>query len=378
MWEGGLAAADGCPQLGSLIRRFARPFRRHLWRLSRHPRQRELLRSFPAAAIAIVAGEQPAEMRARARRLVREGAALSSVAAALGLPPWYRRLPPECFDSPPRTVFNDAEAEKVFGFRVLTLLPQQKQVLARWLGMVLAAQRTCGDEFALWLAAQRPVVPLSADMIAFLALYHWHSRHPDSDAAPYIRMPWSPSLGLASAATQARSWVLTLLVERCTIADADRLDRHIDGLDLVPLRAPPAIIAECLEMQNCLRDYVGAAVRGRCLLFGVRKERRRVATLEVVREEDAGPQLGQLRGPRNARPSPDLIATVERWITREHASLSRDLALGEARYSIEAFERIAWKPFADTCPDVVPGNVGSVGDVLRIAYCLDRLARRNR
>jgi hypothetical protein len=75
----------------------------------------------------------------------------------------------------------------------------------------------------------------------------------------------------------------------------------VDGFEFVALRTPLAIHAEGLAMRHCVSSYVQDVVNGRCSIVSVRKDERRIATMELT-----AMGIAQLKGRFNARPDDDV------------------------------------------------------------------------
>ena len=118
------AAPPVLPQLSdeceSYAGRFAYPARREVRRLMRlSPRLADLAVVFPGAMYALATRRGTQEARDAAMALIEDGAALKSVARALELPLWLRRLPPEAFQK----AIAPVPASESFTRRVATRLP---------------------------------------------------------------------------------------------------------------------------------------------------------------------------------------------------------------------------------------------------------------
>ena len=112
------------PQLSdereSYAGRFAYPARREVRRLMRSsPRLADLAVVFPGAMYALATRRGTQEARDAAIALIEGGAALKTVARALELPLWLRRLPPEAFQK----VIAPVPSSESFTRRVATRLP---------------------------------------------------------------------------------------------------------------------------------------------------------------------------------------------------------------------------------------------------------------
>ena len=198
------------PQLSdereSYAGRFAYPARREVRRLMRSsPRLADLAVVFPGAMYALATRRGAQEMRDAALALIEDGAALKTVARAMELPLWLRRLPPEAFQKSIAPV----PATESFTRRVATRLPAAPTHSALWLDSVAFGAQACHEDFALWLADQtiysEPGKP--EQMFGVLASYAWHSRATQTRAHGLIVVPWRPEIAFDTALCAAKSWL---------------------------------------------------------------------------------------------------------------------------------------------------------------------------
>lgn len=351
--DSGLAQKSSItPPLRPLISRFPKPVRRELWQLTNLvPRFRDLLESFPAAAIATAVRTSRDPVRTEALRHVKYGAPLYALARTLELPLWYRRLPPEAFAARPAPMTADA-SDVPFGARILNHLPTEPCAWTGWLDLVERARLTGGDDFAVWLAAQRivrapgrPELPLHV-----LALYAWASRERETAAGRSIIGAWSASMSLPRAAFAARVWLLRVLHGQCmcepAAIEAKRAWR-VGDFKFVALQAPADILTEARAMHNCLADYIGLVAAARCRLYGVRLHGERVATLELRPGRSTGaPVIHQVCGPHNLPPAPEVVTAAQGWLSRERLSLGLEFR-SFSKHTEERFAALVWAPYVE-------------------------------
>ena len=286
------------------IRRFRRSYRRRVRNVALlHRSLADLVISFPAAAFALATEFGDRHAREAAIDLVKDGQPLRRVAKALGLPLWFRKLPPEAFREP----FGVLPMSVAFQQGVSGHIPREAAQTADWLATVLGAWRACDEEFAVWIARKRIYSQLggSGDEIVPLAAFAWFSARPQSVAGGMIARQWCPRMTFESAVTQAQLWwdevKLELFIGGGGISDAWLSEGRAAGYRFVPLLTQHDLATEADAMSNCVRDYAEALAQGRCRLFGVRRAGRHVATLEVhPHPHHPGiPELVQLCGPNN-------------------------------------------------------------------------------
>lgn len=86
----------------------------------------------------------------------------------------------------------------------------------------------------------------------------------------------------------------------------------IDGMDVVPLRSGEALITEGALMRHCVSTYMRDILAARSCIYSLQKNGKRVATLEL--SSGGRPVLKQLRGPCNARVTPDVESAAQKLI----------------------------------------------------------------
>ena len=84
----------------------------------------------------------------------------------------------------------------------------------------------------------------------------------------------------------------------------------IEGFQIVKLDTPEALIVEGRRMRHCVASYIRDVVGGRCSIYSIRTEERRIATLEM--DAKTGEVL-QLKGYANSRPKPFVKSVVAQF-----------------------------------------------------------------
>ncbi|MDX2258357.1 MAG: PcfJ domain-containing protein [Hyphomicrobiaceae bacterium] len=357
-----------------ILQRFDRHYQRRLRKLAGlSPRLAELLASYPAAAFAIVSQSAPPDRCGRAVRLVRDGAGLKDVADALTLPRWTRRLMPQAFSEPIGALPRGPR----FAAEIGNYVPVLTVGAASWLQFVQAANRTCGEDLALWAARERHAAGEPSRMLPILPLaaYAWFSRHGCGEGMrPAVATPFDPDMGFARAVFEARLFVEAIL---------DRFQPHskrkgpgrysrrpLGGMRIVRLSTQAQLYEEGQKMRHCVGTYFGAVARGECLIFSVRDGIERIATLELRRRYvTKGPlSLVQLQGPGNTRVAPPVRDFVSHWLMHEAV---RQIAEGCAIEEDLVFKPEVWADFwrpyvAAQGPAVLPGLEPTVASLHKL------------
>lgn len=282
----------------------------------------DLAKVFPGAAYLIATRHRTREQRAIAQALVVEGAALRTVAKALDLPLWLRRLPPEAFESPGLTL----PKSEVFTRRIAARLPGQESESAFWLQTLSFATDAGGDEFALWLAEQQ-IYDMRGDptkLFAVFAAYAWHStKGAGSDAHSLIVVPWRPEIAFDTALCAAKSWLnrlrLVIQLGKGAITDPWLDTGKCGAFTFTPLTDQKQVLEEAQAMQNCADQYADRLSRDKCRLFSVRRGAHRVATLEIGQHpREAGIlTITQLKARHNMPASIEVWQAAHGWLASQ-------------------------------------------------------------
>ncbi|WP_144083622.1 hypothetical protein [Hyphomicrobium nitrativorans] len=271
----------------------------------------DLAVTYPAALYALASRHGSPKRRAQALGLIEAGAQLRDVAAALDLPLWLRRLPPEAFTGK----LGAFPRSDIFGRRIANHLPTGSEHSAFWLQSVLFGTRAADETFALWLAQQRVFLDPGnpEELFGLIAAYAAISAGPPSRAKSLIVVPWRPEMALDTAVCAAKSWFnrmrLVIQLPDGALTDPWLAAGDARGYDFVPLLDESTILAEASAMQNCADQYADRLARDKCRLFSIRRRGVRIATLEIgPHPREAGVlAIAQLKARHN------LPATAEVW-----------------------------------------------------------------
>lgn len=346
-----LAPVAHAGELETQIRRFPRRYRRRLRKLARgSSRLGQLLYTFPALAFMLAAGSRPVAAREQAIKLVKDGRPLVEAAAAADLPVWMRRLPPEAFTEPLGVV----PAGEEFGRRIVNDIPVKAQATAMWLRWVLSGAETCDEVFALWLARQSIYTADDAERMPLLPLaaFAWASRS-DGVARGLVQRPWHCNMPFASAVEEMRRWLERVIFDYCHGGAVGHGNwfrpRKVYGYRFIPLLTPEDLREEGDRMSNCVATYIAKVATGACLLYSIRLDGRRLATMEIIRGERA-PAIMQLLAAGNSEAGEDIWRAARNWLAgqgeypKARAELTPSMLLMPARW--EAI----WRPYWEARP----------------------------
>lgn len=305
----------------------------------------DLLTTFPAAALAIVSRRLPAATRANARDMVGAGRSLPTIAAALKLPMWLKRLPPEALHA--ELPANLEAKDGMFGRLIANATPKVFKRGSTWLPQVFAARAACDDAFALWWA-YRCTDAFRLDMITPIAAYAWYGARPELPATKYMRRRWSPRAHIAAMAHEAHCWHVRMLLEMQALEaslDPSRLSggRHA-GYEFVALDTAAALTAEGRIMGHCVGDYAERAAIGYSRIFSIRAAGERVATLEIRYRGGEAIGIEQISGPRNRTPPDDVLCAAHAWVRCLTAHPGCAELYGPPKINIAGW-RALWAPY---------------------------------
>lgn len=340
-----------------------------------HPRYADLLFSCPAAAVALVARRGPPAARGEALHLLRRGAPLLETLAALELPLWMKKLPPEAFlTAPPDPIPGDGgscggadrpeerrdadlgedgaaydpKGDDAFGRHALSFAPRHDW--RGWLDAALAARTLCGDDFATWLLARRlrwRGCRAPGRVLAPAALFAWYSDHEETPAGALLPRLWTRDFALLATLRQAQRWLVSLCFETAGPPEASlwRRPRSVNGFRFKLLHGQDAFLTEGTAMRNCMPRYAEPAALGRCRIYSIRRNGRSVADLELLPGPAPSdpPQLHQLLGPRNAKPSEPVVAAAKAWLAELWEEIQAQPGGAAADPLFEPVDRAAWR-----------------------------------
>ncbi len=344
------------------IRRFERTARRRLRRFaSISPRLGDLIISFPAAAYLIATDSLDPDAAGEAVRHVKAGFGLREVVKPLGLPMWLKLVPPEAFSGS----FVDLPDGEKFAHRIASRIPQNPAHASSWLSWVCFAGQAADEEFALWIAVEKPPftrpVPVALVPLRPLAVFAWYSRHPEGLGRELIEKPWQPSMRFATAVQAMQAWLDRVArlfkPERPRRGPGRYSRRPPGGLRMVPLRTGPQLYEEGHVMNHCVGDYAEQLAAGECLIFSVRDGPDRIATLEIRRQARSNVYaITQLQGPSNGQVSETVRNFACKWVDQYSVTPAIALESGAEEFTLSPAKwNELWQPYT-----AAKGNAGFI------------------
>lgn len=339
-----VSAADDLAAISEhKVLRFAAPIRREIRRIVRmHPRAGDLCDTFPGLLYALAVRLGPPSQRLSALSAIESGAPLKVVARTMGLPMWLRKLPPEAFGE----LHVNLPQSAAFSRQIAHRLPRGPREAQAWLKSVQFAYTACGEDFAVWLAAQ-PIYETDLEpsrSLAILAAYAWYSGEPESEAHKLIVVPWRGEIAFDTALCAAKSWFnrvrLVLQMPPGAVRDPWLKPGTALGYAIEPLMDADTLLKEAAAMHNCADQYAERIVRDRCRLFSIKKNGLRVATLEIGQHTREGGVLAinQLKARHNMAVNSEVWQAAYAWMATQ-TSLRRLPPLASPESS---WDQAAW------------------------------------
>jgi hypothetical protein len=324
------------------LKRYRPEFQGAVRRLAaRHSRIADLALSFPALLFAL-AVPRPGLDPARAISRAMKGDALAEVAAAVDLPMWLRRLPPEAFTHRIARL-PDSNA---FRRQIANHLPSRKAG-AVWLQAVAEMADVAHEMAAVWIAKEiiRKKRNVKFDRLRLVGLWVWFSGQPETLGHKMIQKQWTPNMRFASALDAAEEWRLTIVphvrLGRDPIADLWLQSAHVRGYDFLPLASGSDIAEEAAAMGNCLRNYGDDLAHNWSRLWSMRKDGRRVASLMVgTCAGDPLPTVVELRAAENKEVSPEVSLAARQWL---HMHDLARIDMKRRKWGTVPLDRATWR-----------------------------------
>jgi hypothetical protein len=325
-WLLGQALSSADPAALRVARRFPPSLRWKIYRTAaRSSRMMQLAETFPLLALCISEDASCADERAKqdaARALVERGARLREVAAACGLPMGLRRIKPGAVHLLSGPLVTRPE--------LLKHMPESLPKMRDWLRAVMAA-RDCDGDYVAWVARHDIRPHEIEDLWDWIMACMRQARIAAGQdrAERYdvpIERPFAPSMSLATARELSAEWHDAML--KRGHAETQPFPGPwfpagplVNGYEIVPITDSLDLHREGRAMHHCVGGYSNRVIDGRCYIYGVREGDERIATIEIVRDQDDRPRLGQVRGPCNASASKEVDRAIRRWLRSQKSEL---------------------------------------------------------
>lgn len=279
---------------------------------------------------ALVTGYGSLDDRVAAVKAVECGDRLRDACRALALPHAMRSISASALSTPlPRAVISEHRAH-LAAQRINRLADKCDQATA--VRALFYGASICHEEFGLWLAHPRNLSALPRDltMVRSLAFYDWESQRSSGLLQEFSHLSFSPKRGWASNLRSAMQWLqhfkFAVYFGDTPIADMWAEPYRCGRYEIIPLRTAEQLLDEVLCMDNCLRTYADNLAYNCCRLFSVRRDGRRLGTVEIQPRRDGRLRAVQFRGPRNALMDAQPWDAVHDWIARQKPLSARPCA----------------------------------------------------
>jgi hypothetical protein len=317
----------------------------------------DLATSFPALLFALTTGYGTPERRQACLAAIVGGARLKTAAETLGLPFWLRRLPAAALTGPLPALPDDRE----FALAVVPALPKSPDAMLPWLDFLSLADRLAGRDVCLWFLRNPRLTPPTAQSSDALWMLAWafFAKHPETLAGRVQRRAWTARVGSRSAREETANWrkrIEGVLALGSGFPSTWFEDGRAMDHDIVALRGPEDLFAECAAMRNCLDLYALRLGHMRSRLFSIRVRGKPIATLELgLRNDEVGvPFIVQLRGIANRRAGPLVWQAVHAWMGSQSFG-HLDRAPRPKRMSL-VLRRELWAPLTEAAAAIGMGQ----------------------
>ncbi|NJM34458.1 MAG: hypothetical protein HC850_06815 [Rhodomicrobium sp.] len=160
---------------------------------------------------------------------------------------------------------------------------------------------------------------------------------------------------LAATIAEARDWFDRIVLRHC-LDDRSGSGWHdvrsSGGFQFVPLRTADGLLEEGRAMNHCVAAYADKLSVGACLIYSVRRAKRRVATMEVMRERGGTGKgrIAQLQGHGNTKPGDDVIDAARLWLARQgDYPLTAETGLAMIGENCGGWDAV-WRPYCEAKP----------------------------
>jgi hypothetical protein len=344
--------AHGCARASLPERRLSRFHARHQDAVqslaSRHAHLADLAVSFPALLFALAVPRNNFDPEPVIQSAIK-GASLKFLSAAVGLPIWLRGLAPETYVRPIGRLPDGA----LFRRRIANHLPRSPKLAPIWLQAIEEAAVWGNEEAAVWIAREfmRDAKSIKPAKLRLVCLWVWFSGQSHTIGRSLIERTWMPSMRFATALEAAGEWRLNVEVEinlgGKAIEDMWLSAGCVEDLEFLPIATPEEIRQEAKAMGNCLRTYSDKLAHNHARLWSVRRNGRRVATLQINRyHEDPFPRIVQLKEAENKTASVETWRAAQRWLGSQDLPIERRIRPQWGSAPLDRDRWIAlWRPY---------------------------------
>ena len=312
-----------------LARRYNLENRLGIYRaIVRSRRSFQLAESFPALAVSLFGTTSSRTLFSEEEviNLVEEGAPLKQIAEELGLPMAFRKIKPgvaylsiqlrHLFYTEPRLIHD--------------FLPSTQPDMRTWL-YAMGNATGGGDEYVEWVAKNALKLGKGCHQVAdtVSTIHEWAEacetfRNGDVDdldvGARFVTRLINRNMAVNTVISLSDAWHRDVArFSREIEAGIVEFPKpwlegaHVGHFRIQPITDVVELREEGAQMRHCVATYASRVVKGVSYIYSVRKDEERIATLELVRNEEAKFSVRQISGLRNSRVSGDVAGAIRRW-----------------------------------------------------------------
>lgn len=266
--------------------------------------------------------------------LVKVGAPLRKVAECAGVPTALRKVKP------------GATHHALRGLELFTAnpdlihahMPQSLPRMRFWLKTVAFAKALSpGVDFAEFVAKNVFWIGTADDeIIAWVEnTADWvracrpqsNSRLFRASGSEFVTRRFSPGMSVRTVNALSEAWHEAVTNARSVPSFAFPVPwaqaAKADDYEILPITDNVELFREGRAMHHCVGTYGAEAVEGKCYIFSLRKDGKKMATIELVRSGDKV-ELGQIRGRCNGLVAKEIKYAVRKWLKTQKPFLLPD------------------------------------------------------
>jgi hypothetical protein len=315
---------------------------------ARHERLADLAVTFPALLFALAVPRPRFDPEPVIRSAI-GGASLKSLSAAAEAPLWLRRLGPEAFVRP----LGPLPSGSSFRRQISNHMPQSRKLAPTWLEAIEDANSWGDEKIAAWVAREmlRDAKLVKKGNLRFVCLWAWFSTRSGTIGQSLVDKGWTSSMRFKTACKAASEW-RTNIEMYCdlgdtVIADMWLLPGRVHDLDFTPITTATELREEAKAMKNCLRTYSSAIAGDYSRIWSIRREGRRIATLQIYRvDNDPYLHIGELKAVSNKSPSTEVYRAAHLWLRSQESEFKTLIVQKAEQARVERAAWIAlWRPY---------------------------------
>jgi PcfJ-like protein len=274
----------------------------------------QLLDVFPVLGLVIYCPwEHGLDRTADAVNMVERGARLNQIASFMDIPMWTRKLKPAV-----------ADLFRYVPDNLHCYLPEKTWEQRLWLRAVMSKAYRNPD-FTYWIA--RNVLKIGGridSVFDLLSNVNDWVMEAKREKPRCITRPFSPDMSVNTVRTESELWHEA--IAKCKVPKSKYKipapwypAGQVNGYRIVPLDNAEKLWKEGRAMHHCAGSYDYRVAAGDCYIYSVRRGNKRMATVELVRDQGKV-RPRQMRAACNAKPPKAVRIAVMKWISELKAA----------------------------------------------------------